>query len=178
MAELTVDITYATALYEAACESGAEAQVFEDACDMIKIMDDNKDLRTFLGSPAISAADKKKELNAMFEGKIAQKLLNFMCILIDKRRIISFERMIRAYEKIYDHKEGVVDGIIYSVKPLSKDQMDSFVKETSRLINENVELVNEVDESLIGGIKILVDGKMIDASFRTQLNKIAMEIRK
>mgnify|MGYP001700665446 CR=1 FL=1 len=38
-------------------------------------------------------------------------------------------------------------------------------------------LENRTDKSLIGGVKILVNGKIIDASIRNRLNKIASEIR-
>ena len=41
----------------------------------------------------------------------------------------------------------------------------------------NVVLENRTDKSLIGGVKILVNGKIIDASIRNRLNKIASEIR-
>jgi F-type H+-transporting ATPase subunit delta len=178
MAELTVDNIYALALFEAADEADHTEQVYEDSQELLKIMSEHDDLKVLLGSPAISAEEKKTVFREMFEENMAEELLNFLMILIDKRRITHLEGMMRAYEKIYSHTEGVVDGVVYSVKPLSDEQLASFEKQTGKLIGETVKLSNQIDDSLIAGVKILVDGKLIDASYRNQLNKIAFEIRR
>lgn len=178
MAELTVENTYAQALYDAANEAGNAARVFDETKELINILEKNQDFKAFLVSPAISAKDKKKVLDEMFEGHMADELLNFLCLLVDKRRITNLEGMMRSYEKIYNHLDGIVDGVIYSVKPLSDEQLEGFSKEVAKLIGENIKLHNKLDESLIAGVKILIDGKIIDASYRNELNKIALEIRK
>ncbi|MGN0671651.1 MAG: F0F1 ATP synthase subunit delta [Anaerovoracaceae bacterium] len=44
-------------------------------------------------------------------------------------------------------------------------------------MGENILLINEIDKSLIGGVKIMVDGRVIDASIRSRFNRLASEIR-
>lgn len=177
MAELTVELTYATALYQAACENGSEKAVMDDGNDLLQIMKDNPDLEKFILSPAIAAAEKKEVLCSIFEGNMAQELVNFICILIDKGRIIHLARIIRAYAELYNHEQGVNLGTIFSVEPLSDDRMAKFEEETSRLLGEAIKLENQIDKSLIGGVKIMVNGRIIDASIKSRLNKMASEIR-
>ena len=75
--------------------------------------------------------------------------------------------------------EGYYDGskLIISVMPLSDDQMKKFEKDASDLLQKNVRLRNEIDTSLIGGVKLLVDGKLIDASLRSRLDDLRRRIQ-
>ena len=59
MAELTVDLTYGTALFEAARDVGKKDEIMKDADQVIGIMRDNPDLKVFISYPAISAAEKR-----------------------------------------------------------------------------------------------------------------------
>ena len=44
------------------------------------------------------------------------------------------------------------------------------------LLKTNVRLTNEIDPKLIGGIKILVEGKIIDASIRKKFDDLESQI--
>ena len=68
MAELTVDMTYASALFQAAEESGREKNVLDDAGEILEVMKDNPELEAFVKSPAIAAEEKKEVLCNIFEG--------------------------------------------------------------------------------------------------------------
>ena len=177
MAELTVDMTYASALFQAAEESGREKNVLDDAGEILEVMKDNPELEAFVKSPAIAAEEKKEVLCNIFEGKIEQELMNFICILIDKGRIMHFDRMVRKYEEIYNTRDGSVTGVLYSVEPVSQDRLEKFQKETSKLLGENILLINEIDKTIIGVVKIIVDGRVIDDSIRSRFNRLASEIR-
>ena len=48
MAELTVDLTYGTALFEAARDVGKKDEIMKDADQVIGIMRDNPDLKAFI----------------------------------------------------------------------------------------------------------------------------------
>lgn len=177
MAELTVDLTYGTALYQAAAEINKEKQILEEGRAVAGILKAEPEFEALLRSPAIAAEEKKTALCNVFENRLTQELVNFLCILIDKGRFNHFERIIRVYEKLYDNREGIIKGTIYSVEPLNEGRLAEFEKQTGKLMGGNVSLENRIDKSLIGGVKILVDGKIIDASIRNRLNKIAAEIR-
>jgi ATP synthase F1 delta subunit len=176
MAELTVDMTYGTALYEAAAELQKTEQIAAEADEVLAIMEQEPDLRAFVDFPTISAEEKKKVLRTLFEGKIAEELLNFMFVLIDKRRMGQFERIIRVYKDLMNHEEGVDYGVVYSAAPLDKERITEIEEQTSKLLQENIRLDNEVDPNLIAGIKVLVEGKIIDASYRRRFDELASQM--
>ena len=176
MAELTVDMTYGTALYEAASELKITEQIAADADGVLACLEQEPDLRAFVDYPAISAEEKKKALQNIFGGKIADELMNFMFVLIDKRRMGQFERIIRVYKDLMNHEEGVAYGVVYSAAPLDKKRLAEIEEQTSKLLQENIRLTNETDPSLIAGIKVLVEGKIIDASLRRKFDELASQM--
>ena len=69
-------------------------------------------------------------------------------------------------------ERGYAYGKVYSTVPLTEEQMNKIALETGALLKKKILLKNEIDSSLIGGIKVAVDGKLIDASFSSQLKNL------
>ncbi len=113
----------------------------------------------------------------VFSGRISQETLNFLLVLIDKSRMTSFHRIAEEYRKLIDQDQGISLGTIFSVEPLTDIQLRSFEEKTSKLLRKNVRLVNKTDAFLLGGVKIFIDGKVIDASIRKQLQDLEGSIK-
>ncbi len=177
MAELTIDLTYGSALFEAAKDTGQTARVMEEATEVLGILKQEPDLHTFMNYPAISANEKKAVIEQVFGGQICDLLLHFIYVLIDKRRTGHFEKMIKAYKKMMDQAEGLSYGTVYSVKPLDKERISGLEADISKLFQANVRLENEIDPKLMGGVKVLVEGKIIDMSIRKKFDDLGSQIK-
>lgn len=177
MAELTVDLTYGTALYEAAKETGKVRLMLDEARQIREIYESNEDLRKFINFPTISADKKRDVVRAVFEGRIENELLNFLYVLIDKRRVAHLNGIIKVFEDFAMKEDGYTYGVVYSVAPLSEARLAEVEEQASALLKTNVKLQNELDPQLIGGVKLLVDGKMIDASLRKKFDDMASHIK-
>lgn len=177
MAELTIDLTYGAALFDAAKETEQTERILKEAEEVLEILKKEPDFYAFINYPAISADEKKAVIKSVFEGRICEELLNFIYVLIDKRRTMHLEKIIKVYRKLTDKEEGVSYGTAYSVIPLGEKRIKELEEETSKLLNMNVRLVNEIDPTLMGGFKILADGKIIDASVRKKFNDLGDHIK-
>ena len=78
MEELTIDLTYGTALFEAARETGKTDLINEEAGQLIELFGQEPDLHKFVNTPGISAEEKKNVLENVFRGRICDELLNFL----------------------------------------------------------------------------------------------------
>ena len=87
MAELAVDLTYGTALMEAAQDVGKQQEILEEGQQIVEILQNEPDLKAFIDYPAISADEKKKALQEIFEGRICQELMNFLFVLDRKSNV-------------------------------------------------------------------------------------------
>ncbi|MBY7704646.1 F0F1 ATP synthase subunit delta [Vibrio harveyi] len=45
----------------------------------------------------------------------------------------------------------------------------------SKQINKKIDLINKIDASLIGGVKVYVDGKIFDGSIQAKLESMKYE---
>lgn len=176
MAELAIGTTYGSALFQAASEAGKRDLILEEASEVLGIMEQQPELCAFIYTPVISNKEKKDVLKNIFEGRISQELLNFLFIMVDKGRARHFARAIKVYKDLLNQEEGFSYGKIYSVEPLSADRLEKFEAETAKLLRKNIKLENETDTRLIGGVKIFIDGKVLDASVRTRLEDLGNTI--
>ncbi len=176
MAELTVDLTYGTALYEAAEDLGKRDEIAENADWVLEVIRDNPDLQDFINYPAISAKEKKEVIEKIFDGNVCEEFLNFLYVLIDKGRTMHLAKIIKVYKGLIEKEEGYSYGTVYSVVPLDEKRIETLEQDVSKLMQMNVRLTNETDPKLIGGIKILVEGRIIDASIRKKFDDLESQI--
>ena len=59
MAELTVDRTYGTALFEAAADLDKKEQILEESNGLLELLESDPELGRFISHPSISNKDKK-----------------------------------------------------------------------------------------------------------------------
>lgn len=175
--ELIVAMIYGRALFDAANELDMIDQIREEIIEVDKVFEREIDFVMLLNNPAMPHSRKKNMLRNVFEGRICEQVLSLLLILVDKDRLPYYHNIIKEYKKlVYEHR-GQGKGTVYSVTPLSSEQLLKFEKETSELLREKIHLKNKIDSTLIGGVKILVEGKIIDASLKGRLESLHKKIK-
>lgn len=99
-------------------------------------------------------------------------LVSFVEFLFRIRKMKKFEYIIREFVKYAKMKEGISEIEISSARKLDEKVLIAIKK----IFGAKTEAVTKIDESMIGGIKIKTDDKILDASIRTQLNKLKQAI--
>ena len=67
--------------------------------------------------------------------------------------------------------------IIYSAQPLTKEQIERFEEQVSRLFEDEIKLTNKVNPDILGGVILFVKGKIIDASLSSSLKELETRIK-
>jgi F-type H+-transporting ATPase subunit delta len=173
MAELTIGSVYGSALFEAAQEKGNLEPMLVELDQLLSAFQETPLLFEYLSMPTIPKDNKKKLIKDCFEGQISQELLNFAFILIDKKRMRYIGEIARFYKQKLDKSKNISQGIIYSVEPLSTEELTAFEEQTATLLRQTVKLKNEIDTSILGGIKIFIEGKVIDATVQKRLHDLS-----
>ncbi|MDR2132195.1 MAG: ATP synthase F1 subunit delta [Clostridiales Family XIII bacterium] len=172
MDALTVAATYGSAMFEVARDLDKINEINEDLAALDGIFQSEPEFFNLVCNPGIDAQGKKDAVRAVFGGRVCDELLHFLFILIDKRRIGGFRAIVKIYRARVNENLGVSMGTAYSAVPLSEDRRRRLEEETSKLLQKKVKLENLIDDEIIGGVRIFVDGRMIDASIRTRLNDL------
>ncbi len=172
MAELGLDTIYATAIYEVAEEAGTTDETLEELKQIRDLLGEGSEFRRFFLAPTVGVNDKKEVLKKAFDGKIRKETLNFLYVLVDKGRTRHFDRIVTRFDEMVREAEGNILGEVFSVTPLEEEQLARLEEKVGELVRAKVKLTNRVDKSLIGGIKVQVDGKLFDASFKKRLEDL------
>ena len=165
-------------MYEASADLSRTEEFRSVLNDLRVVFAETPEFFDLLKTPALSAKQRRDSATAVLAGKIPDEILNFLYVLIDKRRIGQLPGIVTAFERRADRAEGVTKGRLVSAAPVTDEQLRRFEAQTSQLMQLNVALEPQVDPSLIGGVRVYVEGKLIDASIRKKLDDMKEQLKK
>ncbi|MCR4562516.1 MAG: F0F1 ATP synthase subunit delta [Bacilli bacterium] len=165
------DAKYAMALYSLVNEDKQLESYLSAINEAGELFASNEDLCRFLSSYSIPKENKFPVLEKIFSSS-PKHLVPFLKVLVDKHQFDHYEAIFREFRTLVNESLGIKEGLVYSVSPLSKEQLQGLEKTLGELLSTKVSLVNRLDRSLIGGIKVAIDGKVYDSSLENRLNKL------
>ncbi len=122
--------------------------------------------------PMIPAALKLNALGKSLEGSLPEFFAKFLGLLAEKRRLDYLPAILDDYLLQRARKNQQIYGSIVSSIPLTTEQLKRIETEIGNRYSKNCTLSPSVDESLIGGFMVLVEGTVYDSSVRSQLEGI------
>jgi len=93
--------------------------------------------------------------------------MQFIRLLMNKRREELLEIIRLEYVELRRHHDKVVHVTVVSATPLDDDQKNKIVAKVALTLGRTVEPEYDVDDSLIGGIKVMYEDFVLDGSVRT-----------
>ncbi len=168
---------YAQALLSIAQSKNLTEQVGEDARVLVNLLSENSQLRNFIANPFIQAEDKKAVIRQILGEGANPNLRNFLLLLVDKRRIIFLEAILKQYLTLLRQFNQTVLAEVISAIPLSEAQEQAVRQKVIAITNaRQVELETKIDSDLIGGVIIKVGSQVIDASLKGQLRRLSLRL--
>lgn len=167
---------YAQALMSLAQQNDLADQFGETFRSLESLLSESGEFKDFVQNPVIQNEDKKAVLKQVM-GDSNPYLINFMMLLVDKRRIVFLESIVEQYLSLLRKLNQTVLAEVISARELSDEQKGNIVERVKRIVEaRDVELKTSVDPDLIGGVIIKVGSKVIDASLRGQLRRISVSL--
>jgi F-type H+-transporting ATPase subunit delta len=165
----TVARSYADALFDIARKTGEEmtfARAFE-ALDRVLASDVR--VRNFLATPKIDVAAKKHTLRAALQGKVPTLFLNFLMVVLDKRRQRILREMSIEYHSLVDEHLGRLNVRVTLAHEPDERAEEDITAELSRILGRKVVSHIEIDPGIVGGIVVRYGDRILDASLRRRL---------
>lgn len=172
MRQTKVGKRFAKSVLDLAVEKNVLDEVRADMALILSACQASKDLRVMLSSPIVNNEKKMSVLNKVFGGKIGELSLKFIQLITKKGREGALMDIAYAYEQLYLEHKNILKAEVLSVDGIS-DTVRTKVKElVAKAYNKEVLLEEKVDPELIGGLILTVSDKQVDASIRSQLDKL------
>ena len=164
---------YAQALVDISFQEDTMEIFHQELVDMIGLFDKQLDFRLFLLNPKIKAIDKKEVIKKLFAGNMKKELVNFLQLLIDKGRIRFLPGILHEFDDLADKAKKVLNMTIVSAAPLEEAQInhirDKYIG-IHKAFSSKIRV--EIDEKLIGGIKVIIGDNVVDGSVIGRLESL------
>lgn len=172
----TVSIAYANALFDLSLEEKNENAVLEQM-DMINTaVTGNEELVKILASKNLSKDEKKDILVKVFADNVDKDVMNFLKLLVDKSRINHVKDIAKAYKNAYLEHFEIKEAIIYSTTLLDESKVEEIKDALEQKYNQKYIAINKIDESLVAGIKVVINDLVIDGSVKNKLDRMKATI--
>eukprot|EP01018_Ginkgo_biloba_P032916 Gb_38201 [translate_table: standard] len=172
--------SYATALAELAQSTNILEPVNSDIEKLSQFLVD-KQFSRFLVNPIIPDDKKKGIVKAISDdAKFQTYTLNFLYLLIDKKRIGILSDIVKEFELAYNKLTDTELAVVTSVVKLENQHLTEIAKKVQSFTKaKNIRLKTIIDPSLIAGFTIRygkTGSRLIDMSVKTQMEKLAGQI--
>jgi F-type H+-transporting ATPase subunit delta len=162
---------YAEALYEAAAEKGRVEAVRRDLSEFAEAFRSSPALRALWQNEGVPEAEKKRILLELTTG--GEPLVrNFLRLLVDKGREEVLESAQETFVELVDAAAGVVEVEITTARPLAEELAAEIKHSIEASLKKTIQLKLEVDDELLGGMKLRIGDKIADASLRNRLEQL------
>lgn len=173
MAELvTVARPYAEAAFKLALESRNLGH-WSEMLELVEAVVGDDQVANRIGDPNVD----ERALEGLILGALGERLdgqgRNLVQVLIQNARLGLIAHIRALYEDLRREHEGVLEAKVISARPMADDQLQPLVQALEKKYGRKVNAQVEVDPELIGGVRIVVGDKVIDATVRGRLDAMA-----
>jgi len=165
-------MSYATAVMDLAAESGQMESVVAEVRDLASLVAADEQTSQFFRNPTISVGRRWAVLSETFGGKASPLVMGLLRVLNSRRRLGIIEAVADACESLLDQRQGRMRVDITVAQPLDSALAAEAAARISAFTGKAAVVRQTVDESIIGGIVLRIEDKLIDGSVRGQLEQM------
>lgn len=168
--ELLIKIT--EGIYESSLQNKLTLVYKEELKFLNWILSSNKELLDYLKSPFINYDEKEKMIDKLFENLLVNEMLIFLKYLVNKRLIFYIHDIYKEFIRLSDIDENIVTGIIYTPFNIDDARHKKIEDVMSKKLNKKVILKEQIETSLICGIRIMINENIYEYSINSRLEDI------
>lgn len=162
-------INYGDALYELAKDEQLSEQILSEFTQVCGLFSDNPDYIRLLAEPSVPKKERCAVLDEAFAGRLQPYLLNFLKLLCERGMIRNAPECLRRYRTRYNEDNGILEATAICAVPLQEEQKRRLTEKLQTVTGKRIDLQVRTDASVLGGIRLQMDGKELDGTVRGRL---------
>lgn len=174
MAEIaTIARPYADALYKA---SSGDLPSTSAWLDPVATIASNPQLQQFAASPGATTDQVMGLISSLMDKGLSPRASNFLTVLLDNGRFDALPEIARQFRVQANGQQGTADAVVHSAFPIGDEQLAELAGTLEQRFKTKLNLSVQVDESLIGGIRVVVGDEVLDTSVRARLDQMKVAL--
>ena len=167
-----VGSVYGEALYSLCRDESLPDVVLQELTVLETCFKDAPEFIRLLSSPALTKAERCTIIDDSFRNQVQPYLLNFLKILTEKGYMRHFSDCCSAYHNCYNRDHNILPVTAVTAIALSQPQAQRLTEKLASITGKEILLSNQVDASLLGGVRLDYDGKQLEDSIAQRMQNV------
>ena len=170
---------YAKALYKYAVENGDSQEIYELLKSLSFRYAAIDELKRAVLNPEISDEEKGAYMLKLMGGKPGSSLDKFLLLCVRNNRAEYLQKISLAFVDLYREANDIAHVDITTAVPMPDAEINAIIDIVKkRLGTMKLEIHQQIDPELIGGFTVSINGLVLDASVKRELNELQLQLLK
>jgi F-type H+-transporting ATPase subunit delta len=170
--DMRVASRYAQSLFEAAQKEKMVTSVSDDLKGILGAMEHDARFGGFLADPTNTRADKLKLVEGVFGDKITALTMQFLRLLLNKRRENILTGVAEKFEELRRANDGTLYASVVSAEELSAAEKQGIISKLETSGKSKVEATFSTDPSIIAGVRVQIGDYVLDGSLKGSMARL------
>lgn len=161
---------YGGGLFALAVEEGVEMELLAESRELSKLL--SAEYLHLLINPAIPKETRISLVGEVLDGRVHPYLANFVKLMTERGLVSEIHSCFTEYESLYYDRFGIIKARAESAVELTDAQKEKLRQKLEAHTGKTVEIEYVIDKALIGGMRVLLNGRLFDDSVKMKLKEI------
>lgn len=134
-------------------------------------------MKDYLDHLLVPAREKKELVQKVFGEQLSAMTMNFLFMVIDKRRESYLEFIYREYVEMADESRNIKQAELYAAREVPQSELEALQERLSATTGKKVVLKLTVDPALLGGAKIRMGDQIVDGTAAKKLQMLKEKLK-
>lgn len=163
---------YADALLAVANADGNLDKTRAQLFDVARAVEDNEALRSSLSNNLLPSAVRSQIVSDLLANKASTTVQALVSLIVTAGKGDQLGEIVNAFAASAASASGKNLAVVRTAVPLSASQRKKLATALASTAGGEVEIQEEIDPSVVGGVVTTIGDTIIDGSLRTRLNQI------
>ena len=168
---------YAEAFFSIAHEANKVDAYQAELGKVVQTIQEVENLKQYFAYPLVPTKEKKEVAAKIFSKEVSPVTLNFLLLVLDKKRQNYLELIFKEYEEMADESRNIKKAELISAMAVPDAEVSALAETLSRSTGKTIQLKLTIDPALLGGVKIRMGDKIIDASIAKKLDMLKKNLK-
>ena len=170
---------YAKALYKYAVENGDSQEIYELLKSLSFRYAAIDELKRAVLNPEISDEAKGAFMLKLVGGEPGGSLDKFLLLCLRNNRSDYLQKISLAYVDLYREAHEIAHVVITTAALMPEAEVNAIIDIVKRRLGaKTLEIEQVIDPELIGGFTVNINGLVLDASVKRELNELRLQLQK
>lgn len=141
-----------------------------------RIVAGQPELRSVLSDPTVSDARKAGLVSGLLDGRARPVTQRLVTRLVAHPRSRNLETGLEEYARLAAERRRRMVALVTVALPLTEEQNTRLAAALSRLYGHDVNLNVQIDESVVGGVRVQIGDEVIDGTVASRLDEVGRKL--